>query len=67
MKKPLSKTLKRFYGVGDFGFCMMTAAELSLFMLFLTDVAKFPLGIVAAITTITGAVDAIISLFSGQS
>lgn len=65
MKKPLSKTLKRFYGVGDFGFCMMTAAELSLFMLFLTDVAKFPLGIVAAITTITGAVDAIISLFSG--
>ena len=42
MKKPLSKTLKRFYGVGDFGFCMMTADELSLFMLFLTDVAKFP-------------------------
>lgn len=40
MKKPLSDAIKKFYGIGDFGFSLMTQVELYFFMFFLTNVAK---------------------------
>ncbi|MEW9122625.1 MAG: MFS transporter [Thermotaleaceae bacterium] len=65
MKKPLSKAIKRFYGIGDFGFSLMTSVELYCFVFFLTNVAKFSLPMVALIGSITSIVDACLSPFYG--
>ncbi|KYO64633.1 MFS transporter [Thermovenabulum gondwanense] len=65
MKKPLSKALRTFYGLGDFGFSLMTSVELYLFVFFLTNVAKFSLPMVALIGSVTSIVDAILSPFYG--
>ena len=65
MKKPLTKTIKTFYGFGDFGFNLMAAVEIYFFVFFLTDIAKLPLGLVAVIGTITSVVDAVSSPFYG--
>lgn len=64
-KKPLSKAIKTFYGIGDMGFSFMTSVELFLFVFFLTDVAKFSLPVVAIIGSITSIVDALLSPFYG--
>lgn len=65
MKKPLSKAIRTFYGVGDLGFSLMTSVELFLFVFFLTNVAKFSLPMVALIGSITSIVDAVLSPFYG--
>lgn len=65
MKKPLSKAITTFYGIGDFGFSLMTSVELYLFVFFLTNVAKFSLPMVALIGSITSIVDACLSPFYG--
>ncbi|MPW27156.1 Na+/melibiose symporter and related transporter [Alkalibaculum sp. M08DMB] len=64
-KKPLSKAIKTFYGVGDLGFSLMANVELLLFVFFLTNVAKFSLPMVAIIGSITSIVDACLSPFYG--
>lgn len=64
-KKELSGALKKFYGVGDFGFTFMTNIESYYFNFFLTNLAKFPLGIVTMITTIASTVDAVLSWMYG--
>lgn len=64
-KKPISKALKTFYGIGDFGFSLMTQVELYFFVFFLTNVAKFSLPMVALIGSVTSIVDAILSPFYG--
>jgi GPH family glycoside/pentoside/hexuronide:cation symporter len=61
MKKPLSRALKTFYGVGDMGFGLMTAMETYFFVFFLTNIAKFPVAWVAAIGSATAIGDAILS------
>lgn len=65
MKKPLSSAIKRFYGIGDFGFSLMTQVELTFFVFFLTDVAKFSLPMVALIGAVTSIADAVSSPFYG--
>lgn len=65
MKKPLNKAIKTFYGIGDFGFSLMSAVEIYFFVYFLTDIAKLPLAYVAIIGTITSVVDAVLSPFYG--
>jgi GPH family glycoside/pentoside/hexuronide:cation symporter len=65
IKKPLSKGIKTFYGLGDMGFSLMTSVELFFFVFFLTNVAKFSLPMVALIGSITSIVDAILSPFYG--
>lgn len=65
MKKPLSNALKRFYGIGDFGFTLMSNVELYYFAYFLTNVAKFDLAATAIIMTFTSMVDVILSPFYG--
>lgn len=65
MKKPLSKSIKTFYGVGDLGFSLMTSVEMFCFVFFLTNVAKFSLPMVALIGSVTSIVDAILSPIYG--
>lgn len=65
MKKPLSNSLRTFYGIGDFGFSLMTSVELYLFVFFLTNVAKFSVPVVALIGSVTSIVDAVLSPFYG--
>lgn len=65
MKKPLSKAIKTFYGLGDFGFSLMTQVELYFFVFFLTNVAKLSLPVVALIGSVTSIVDALLSPFYG--
>lgn len=65
MKKPLSKSIKSLYGIGDFGFGLMSGVETFLFVFFLTTVAKFSLPMVALIGTVTSVVDASLSPFYG--
>ena len=64
-KKPLSKALKTFYGVGDCAFSLMTSVENYFFPFFLTNLAQFDLGLAALIQTITSGVDAAISWIYG--
>ncbi|MDI9472834.1 MAG: Na+/melibiose symporter and related transporter [Tissierellia bacterium] len=65
MKKPLSKAIKRLYGLGDFGFGLMTQVETNLFVFFLTNVAKLSLPVVAIVGSVTSIVDAVLSPFYG--
>jgi GPH family glycoside/pentoside/hexuronide:cation symporter len=65
MKKPLSNALKRFYGIGDFGFTLMANVELYYLAYFLTNVAKFDLATTALIMTTTSMIDVILSPFYG--
>lgn len=65
MKKTLSTTLKIFFGVGDFGFSLMTAVEMMAFTFFLTEIAQFSLATSTMILLITSAVDAVLSPFYG--
>ncbi|QSX08527.1 MFS transporter [Alkalibacter rhizosphaerae] len=64
-KKPISKALSTFFGVGDMGFGLMTAVEMYFFVFFLTNVAKFPLATVALIGSVTSIGDALLSPFYG--
>ncbi|MCC6093522.1 MAG: MFS transporter [Eubacterium sp.] len=63
--KPLSRQLKAFYGVGDFGFNLMSSIESYYFNFFLTNLAQFALPIVTMITTVASTVDALLSWIYG--
>ena len=64
-KKPISKALKTFYGVGDLGFNWMSSVETYYYAYFLTNVAQFPLTFVTFIQTIGSVVDAALSWVYG--
>ena len=64
-RKGISKALKYFFGVGDFGFSYMTNIETYYFNFFLTDVAGFALSMVTLISTIASVVDAALSWVYG--
>lgn len=53
----ISRTLKTFYGVGDFGFTAMTNVDSYFFNYFLTDLAQFSLPVVSLITTLVSVID----------
>ena len=57
--------LKRFYGVGDCGFTLMSNIESYYFSFFLTNLAQFSLPMVTLITTISSTVDAALSWIYG--
>ena len=64
-RKSISKALKRFYGVGDFGFNMMANVDTFFASYFFTNIAKFSLSVYTISTTISAIVDTILSLFYG--
>lgn len=61
----LSKSLKTFYGVGDFGFNVMANVDTFFSSIFFTNVAKFSLEAIAVFTTISAIADTIFSMFYG--
>ncbi len=63
--KRISGTLKKFFGVGDFGFNLMSNIDTYYASYFFTNIAKFTPGIVAIMTTISAVVDAILSMMYG--
>lgn len=64
-KKELSGALKKFYGVGDCGFTLMSNIESYYFNIFLTNLAQFSLPMVTFITTVASTVDAVLSWMYG--
>ena len=65
MKKPLSKAIKRFYGIADLGFSFMTQVETQFFAPFLTDYAMFSLPVSGLIMSITSTFDAVFASLPG--
>ena len=63
--KPLSKSLKRFFGVGDFSFTLMSNIDTYYASYFFTNIAKFSLGVVSVMTTISAVIDMILSSLYG--
>lgn len=63
--KKISGTLKKFFGVGDFGFSLMSNIDTYYASYFFTNIAKFSTGIVAVMTTISAVVDAVLSMLYG--
>ena len=63
--KPISKNLKRFFGVGDFGFTFMSNIDTFYSSYFFTNIAKLPLAVITVMTTISAVVDAILSCLYG--
>ncbi|MGE4352819.1 MAG: MFS transporter [Oscillospiraceae bacterium] len=61
----ISKALKRFYGIGDFGFNMMANVDTFFASFFFTNIARFSLSVYTISTTISAVVDAILSCVYG--
>ena len=61
----VSRALKVFFGVGDFGFTMMCSVENYFFNYFLTNLAQFSLPVVSLITTIASMGDMLLSWIYG--
>ena len=59
--KPLSTSLKYFYGVGDAGFKIMTNIETFYFTFFLTNIAKFSTTLTGVVSTAINMVDTVLS------
>ncbi len=64
-KKELTKSLRYFFGAGDFCFNTMTNIETYFFMFFLTDVAHFDAVTYGIISTVTSTIDACLSWLYG--
>lgn len=63
--KPLSRSLKTFFGIGDFGFTLMTNIDTFYASYFFINIALLPLATVSVITTISAVVDLILSCLYG--
>lgn len=64
-KKELSASLRRFFGVGDLGFNLMSNVETYYFNFFLTNVAAFSAGVAGIIASIASLTDACLSWIYG--
>lgn len=65
MKKPLTKTIKYGYGIANCGFTLANNVELLFFTFFCTNIAKFSLGTVAIIGSISAIANIILTPFYG--
>lgn len=63
--KKINKQIRSFWGISEVGFSFMSTVETTFFVIFLTDVAKLPLGLTAAITSIAGITDALTAMLAG--
>lgn len=64
-KKRLPKKLRVFGSISEYGFGLFTAAEVTMWNAFLTDVAELDLKLVTAILTFTSIYEAIYVIFCG--
>lgn len=63
--KSINKKVRRLWGVSEVGFSIMSIMETTFLLYFLTDIAKYPLGVSAAITGFSAAADALCAIFAG--
>ena len=63
--KKLSTSLKTFFGIGDFGFTLMSNIDTFYASYFFINIAMFPLVVVSVMTTISAVVDLILSCMYG--
>jgi len=63
--KPISGALKKFFGVGDFGFAMMANIDTFYASYFFINIAQFSLVATSVITTISAVVDMFLSTLYG--
>ena len=63
--KPLSRSLKTFFGIGDFGFTLMTNIDTFYASYFFINIALLPLATVSIITTISAVIDLTLSCLYG--
>lgn len=64
-RQGLSKALKGFYGIGDFGFSLMSNIDTYYSSFFFTNVAKFSLSAFTIATTVSSLVDAVLNMVYG--
>lgn len=64
-KKPLSKALKNFYGVGDFFYDIQASYKTYYWNIFLTSIACLPLPLIAILNTIVSTCEIFMSPFYG--
>ncbi len=65
MKKPLNKTIKTWFGVGDFLFDFHSSFKTYYWSIFLTSIAALPLATVAVLNTIVSTCEIVMSFFYG--
>lgn len=65
MKKPLSKAIKIFFGLGNLGYMVMVNIETAFFSIFLTDTVRFPIHMAGTIMMVASIIDYIMSPLSG--
>lgn len=63
--KKINKQIRSLWGISEVGFSFMSTVETTFFVIFLTDVAKLPLGLTAAITATAGITDALTTMLAG--
>lgn len=61
----MNASVKRFWGISEVGFFMMSSMETMFLVYFLTNVAMLPLGIVAVITGFSAVADAFSAILAG--
>lgn len=64
-QKALTKTIRRFYGIADFGFSGYTGMMTNFWNFFLSDIMKLPLTMVATVATVPLLVNTYSSPFYG--
>lgn len=65
MRKQVSKNVRRYWGIGNLFFAVMTGIETAYFTFFLTDVVKFPLYLSSAVMMATSIIDFALAPFAG--
>lgn len=65
MRKEVTANVRRYWGIGNLFFAVMTGIETAYFTAFLTDAVKFPLVLSNTIMLVTSIIDFVISPFAG--
>lgn len=63
--KIINRKIRCFWGISEIGFSIMSIMETSFLLYFLTDVAKYPLGLAGAITGFSAIADAVCAILAG--
>lgn len=65
MRKEVTPRVRRYWGIGNLFFAVMTGIETAYFTAFLTDAVQFPLVLSNMVMLVTSIIDFVISPFAG--
>lgn len=65
MRKEVTPRVRRYWGIGNLFFAIMTGIETAYFTVFLTDAIQFPLVLSNMVMLVTSIIDFVISPFAG--